>query len=67
MQLFFKNVAYIYFTVIAKNTTIIIRLIDLICDNKLDQQTENDYVVESTIFEFDSEMKSVWMVKITEI
>lgn len=39
----------------------------LVCDNKLQRHTDNKCMVESTMSEFDSEIKSAWMVKITEI
>ena len=40
-----------------------------VCDTKSEQKTENvqAYMAESTIPEFDSEIKSAQMVKITEI
>lgn len=43
------------------------RQMEWIYDNRLNKQTENDYMVKSTISEFDSEIKSASMLKITEI
>lgn len=40
---------------------------ELVCDDKLEQWAKNKFMVESTMPEFDSEIKSAWMVKITEM